>query len=177
MFEEIILGVILEKDLAGYDIKKIIENSFGAFYKASYGSLYPALKRLTAKGYVTNYEEFQGGRKKIIYHMTETGKKCFFEWLTTPMEVLDGTNPNLAKVYFFGHLPEEERIQQLLVYEKRNEKYLAGLEELEKQFRQMENEEQFYYKLSTLYYGISVIKKTIAWCRHIREQKPLLDFE
>ena len=60
MFEEIILGIIFEKDLAGYDIKKIIENSFGVYYKASYGSLYPALKRLAAKGFVTTYEEPQG---------------------------------------------------------------------------------------------------------------------
>ena len=123
MFEEIILGIIIEKDLAGYDIKKVIENSFGVFYKASYGSLYPALKRMVQKGYVTNYDESQGGRKKIFYHITEDGKQRFFEWLTTPMEVLDGTNPNLAKVYFFGKLSEEDRKQQLLIYEKTNEEY------------------------------------------------------
>ena len=177
MFEEIILGIIFEKALAGYDIKKIIENSFGVYYKASYGSLYPALKRLAAKGFVTTYEEPQGGRKKIFYHITEGGKKSFLEWLTTPMEVLDGTNPNLTKVYFFSHLSDEVREQQLMEYEKKNRQYLQELEELEMQLRKREDAEQYYYKLSTLYYGISITKKTIEWCRHIREQKALPDFE
>ena len=176
MFEEIILGIILEKDLTGYDIKKIIENSVGVFYRASYGSLYPALKRMETKGYVVSYEECQGGRKKIFYHITDSGKQCFFDWLTTPMEVLAGTKSNLSKVYFGGHLPAEERAKQLQIYEKRSQKYLEELEELEAHLRQVENTEEFYYKMSTLYYGISVTKKTIEWCRHIREQKDLIYF-
>ena len=52
MLESIALGMLLEKDLTGYDIKKFIENGIGVFYKASFGSLYPALKRLTEKGYL-----------------------------------------------------------------------------------------------------------------------------
>ena len=40
MLESIALGMLLEKDLTGYDIKKFIENGIGVFYKASFGSLY-----------------------------------------------------------------------------------------------------------------------------------------
>ena len=50
MLDYIILGMVLNEDLTGYDIKKFIENGIGVFYKASYGSLYPALKKLTEKG-------------------------------------------------------------------------------------------------------------------------------
>ncbi len=39
----------------------------------------------------------------------------------------------------------------------------------------MDNKECFYYKLSTLYYGICITEETIRWCRHIRMQKPLTD--
>ena len=42
-------------------------------------------------------------------------------------------------------------------------------------FNKMENKECFYYKLSTLYYGICITQKTIQWCQHIRMQKPLSD--
>lgn len=177
MFEEIILGIIMEKDMTGYDIKKVMEYSFVFFYKASYGSLYPALKRMVKKGYLTSYEEFQGGRKKIFYHITEEGKKIFFEWLTTPMEVLDGSNSNLAKVYFLGHLSEEERERQLSIYEKKNEEYLNELQKLELELQQYGDMDYFYYQLSTLYYGIGVTKKTIEWCRHIANHKKLKDFD
>ncbi|WP_455618163.1 PadR family transcriptional regulator [Eisenbergiella sp.] len=41
-------------------------------------SLYPALKRLTAKRCLTTTEKPQGGRKIFFYHLTEKGQKQFF---------------------------------------------------------------------------------------------------
>ncbi len=165
----------MDNDLTGYDIKKLIENGIGTFYKASYGSLYPALKRLTEKGYVTTSEKPQGARQKIFYHITDDGKSGFLEWLSAPMNIFDGTNTNLAKVYFFDKLSAETREHQLLEYEINNINYLHNLKILEKEFSTMKNSNAFYYKLSTLYYGICITQKTIEWCRHIREQEPLAE--
>lgn len=173
MLESIALGMLLERDLTGYDIKKLIENGIGVFYKASFGSLYPALKRLTQKGYLTTSEKPQGGRQKIFYHMTEKGREEFFDWLSSPMDIFEGTNTHLAKVYFFDNLEPEIREQKLLEYEISNKNYLSKLKDLEKNFDSMEHKECFYYKLSTLYYGICITQKTIQWCRHIRMQNAL----
>lgn len=175
MLESFILGMVLEDALTGYDIKKRIETGIGVFYKASYGSLYPALRRLTEKSFLTTSDEPQGGRQKIFYHITEDGRNQFFGWLSSPTDILEGSNTHLAKVYFFDHLAAEVRDQQLLEYEINNRNYLKKLEELERQYSGMENKECFYYKLSTLYYGISITQKTIQWCRHIRLQMPLPD--
>lgn len=175
MLESIALGMLLEQDLTGYDIKKVIENSIGVFYKASYGSLYPALKRLSQKGLLTTSAIPQGGRQKIFYHITTEGKQQFFEWLTLPMDIFEGTNTHLAKVYFFDHLTPEIRDRQISEYEVNNQNYLKKLLDLQKEFDKMENQDCFYYKLSTLYYGILITQKTIQWCQHIRMQKPLLD--
>ncbi len=175
MLESIILGMVLEDDLTGYDIKKLIEKSIGVFYKASFGSLYPALKRLTEKGFLTTSERPQGGRKKIFYHTTKEGQNCFFEWLSLPMDIFEGTNTHLAKVYFFDKLSPEIRECQLFEYEINNRNYLNKLLALEKEFNKLENKEAFYYKLSTLYYGICITQKTIQWCQHIRTKKTLTD--
>lgn len=145
----------------------------GVFYKASYGSLYPALKRLTDKGLLTASESFQGGRKKIMYGITPEGKAHFIRWLSSPVDILEGTNTHLAKVYFFDGLSPEIRERQLLEYERNHENYLKRLERLEEQYRKMERRDCFYYKLSTLYYGICITQKTIQWCRHVRMQKAL----
>ena len=168
MLESIILGMVSDNDFTGYDIKKLIENGIGVFYKASYGSLYPALKRLTDKGCLTTYEKPQGGRKKIFYHITEEGQKQFFDWLVSPTDITEGTNTHLAKIYFFDNLSPEIREQQLLEYEINNRNYLRKLNDLENKYNKMENKECFYYKLSTLYYGICITQKTIQWCQHIR---------
>jgi DNA-binding PadR family transcriptional regulator len=173
MLDYIILGMVLNEDLTGYDIKKYIDNGIGVFYQASYGSLYPALKKLTEKGCLVMYEEPRGGRQKKFYKLTDEGKKIFMNWLVSPMNVLDGTNSHLAKVYFFDKLPPDIRDRQLLEHEINNTNYLRKLQALETGFKEMENKDCFYYKLSTLYYGICITQETIRWCRHIRAGKPL----
>ena len=174
MLEYIILGLASKKELTGYDIKKCIGERFGIFYKASFGSLYPALNRLVAKGYVTS-ETKDGGRKKVYYKTTAEGLLYFKEWLTSPMEILDGTNPNLIKVYFFDQLPDDEREQQLMQYEMNNVSYLKQLHALRERLSTIEHPESHYYKLSTLYYGIIITQETIHWCRQIRTHQPLPD--
>jgi DNA-binding PadR family transcriptional regulator len=165
--------MLLEKSLTGYNLKKLIEDGIGIFYKASYGSLYPALKKLSSQGLVTITEQPHGNRRRIFYHITEEGRNDFYKWLSEPIDIYEGTNSHLSRVYFFDKLPLEIREQKLMEYEINNKNYLQKLESLEKEFDKMENKDCFYYKLSTLYYGICVTQKTIQWCSHIRNQNPL----
>lgn len=176
MLEYLILGSLYFKEATGYELKKQIEATFGIFYKASFGSLYPALKRLARQEYVVAQDVAQGARRKIAYGITSTGKARFLDWLVTPMQVLDGTNPNLAKIYFFDLLEDEVREQQLKQYEHNNRQYLTKLEALERDFQATEHTDTYYFKLSTLYYGIRVTKDTIEWCRRIRKKQPLREF-
>lgn len=175
MLEYIALGMVLDDDMTGYDIKKHIETGIGVFYKASFGSLYPALKRLTEKGCLTMYDKPQGGRQKKFYRITVQGKELFLKWMVSPTHVLDGNNTHLAKVFFFDKLPPDTRQRQLLEYEVNNTNYLWKLQALADDFDKLENKEDFYYKLSTLYYGIYITQATIRWCHHIRAGKPLVD--
>lgn len=50
MLELAILGLLKEQELHGYELKKRLGEAFGPFSGASFGSLYPALKRLEAAG-------------------------------------------------------------------------------------------------------------------------------
>jgi DNA-binding PadR family transcriptional regulator len=67
MIPYIILGMLYNCQTTGYDLKKHIENSIGVLYKASYGSIYPALKRLTENGMVTVLLKQQGERQKKLF--------------------------------------------------------------------------------------------------------------
>lgn len=173
MLELVIVGMVLDKPITGYDIKKHIENGIGVFYKASFGSLYPALKKLSEKGHLAMREESQGNRHKKYYIATEQGKLAFFNWLSSPINFNDGTDNHLVKVYFFDKLPNDIRNRQLKEYEISNTNYLRKLQELEKHFS--ENENCVYFKLSTLYYGICIVQQNINWCRHLQENKPLTE--
>ncbi|MFD1177349.1 PadR family transcriptional regulator [Paenibacillus puldeungensis] len=180
MLNYIILGMLYNCKLTGYDLKKHIENGVGVFYKASYGSIYPALKRLSENDQVAILETQQGARQKKLYEITPKGQQAFLKWLGEPINLDDGNgkgNQNhLARVYFFDVLPPEVVEQQLYEYEVNNTNYLRRLLALEQLYDSSENQENHYYKLSTLYYGIAILRETIRWCRHVREKRSFHEF-
>ena len=57
----VILGLLALGDETGYDMKQTIDLSTRFFWGASYGQIYPELRRLEAGGLVTSREEPRGG--------------------------------------------------------------------------------------------------------------------
>lgn len=173
MLEYVVLGMVNYEDMTGYDIKKYIESGISVFYKASFGSLYPILKKLLSKGLVTMYESNTGGRNKNYYHITEEGKKVFESWLERPIMIDDGKGTQLVKIYFYDLLSRDKCKELLINYRENNVKYLKELNELEEQYVNDKNKDCYYYKLSVLYYGIRVVRETIKWCDDIIERKDM----
>jgi DNA-binding PadR family transcriptional regulator len=56
LLELAILGILQEQELHGYELKKRLGDTLGALSSVSFGSLYPALKRLEKAGAVTTAE-------------------------------------------------------------------------------------------------------------------------
>jgi len=176
MIDYIILGMVLHKPLTGYDIKKEIETGIGNFYKASYGSLYPALKKLTDKGCLILSEQRQVERLKKYYMATGLGKTAFMEWLCSPIDINAGTASMLAKIFFFGELPRDIRSERLQECECEIQKVLAKHKKIEEQFADSIENDKDYFELSTLYFGLQTAQGLIRWLKHIKEQKPFSTF-
>ena len=176
MLDYIALGMVLDEALTGYDIKKEIEAGVGNFYKASYGSLYPALKKLTDKGYLTMSEQLRGNRVKKYYGATELGKASFLEWLASPFDPHSGSDSLLARIYFFGVLPNDIRKRQLREYELYHEQVLRKLQAIEAKESAWIADDRDYFEMSTLYLGLQHLQDSIRWFRHISEQRPLSEF-
>lgn len=70
------LGALSKEEASGYELQKNFkEGPFSHFLEASYGSIYPALTRLTEEGLVTCSEQAQAGRPdKKVYSVTEAGR-------------------------------------------------------------------------------------------------------
>ncbi len=81
------LGALTLGDATGYEIRKMFEDGvFSHFLEASYGSIYPALTRLTEEGLVTCHSEQQEKRPdKKIYSVTAKGRTAFTEALLEPL--------------------------------------------------------------------------------------------
>lgn len=71
------LGVLMLGDQSGYEIRKQFEQGpFAHFNQASFGSIYPALKRLLNDGLVSCRPVTQQGKPdKKVYSLTSSGRK------------------------------------------------------------------------------------------------------
>jgi DNA-binding PadR family transcriptional regulator len=115
MLELAILGLLKERSMHGYQLSRELGDSLGGFWRVSYGSLYPTLRRLEAEGAIESAAGPQErGRRKNTYSITEKGEKLFFELLQeTPHDNSTEDTRFRVRLAFFRYLPPETRIRLL----------------------------------------------------------------
>ena len=82
MLELAILGLLKERSMHGYQLSKRLTDTLGGFWRVSYGSLYPSLRRLEKDGAVEQvFDEQEVGRRKNVYRITDKGEDVFIHLL------------------------------------------------------------------------------------------------
>jgi DNA-binding PadR family transcriptional regulator len=120
VLEMAILGLLLEAPVHGYELRKQLGLRLGPFRVFSYGSLYPALRRLTRAGLIVERGEQPAAesaawsrRGRRVYQITAEGKERFAELLSDCGPQTwddDGFGVHLA---FFSRTPAEARMRIL----------------------------------------------------------------
>ncbi len=108
------LGMLTDGPASGYDLKKEFESSFGHFFAAGYGSIYPALSALAEQGLVNCELVPQEGKPdRKVYQITDDGRQFLLEALenTTPFHKV--RSEFLAQMCF-AHLMRPETIEAVL---------------------------------------------------------------
>jgi PadR family transcriptional regulator AphA len=77
----VILGFLRLGEETGYDIKQVTDRSTRFFWGASYGQIYPELRRLEAAGFVRSRDEPRGGVPRRVFELTDAGVRVFDDWL------------------------------------------------------------------------------------------------
>lgn len=127
----IILGFLNEGEMSGYDIKQFFSNSIGFFYDASFGAIYPALRKLEEDRLVTKREIIQSGKpNKILYSMTDAGKEIFQKEMMTPIQPPIVRSDMLVKLFFAGKRSLEEQEKLFFACLKHQKDLLASTEKL-----------------------------------------------
>lgn len=109
------LGALVFGEATGYEINKMFEDGpFSHFLDASYGSIYPALTRLTEEGLVTCKAEAQERRPdKKIYSLTEKGRLKLGEALQQPIAD-DKYRSEFLFTLLFAHLLPRNRVRSMV---------------------------------------------------------------
>src|SRR5690242_10864303 len=109
----VILGMVSGEPRSGYEIKAAVDNSVRFFWAASYGQIYPELKRLSEAGLVAGSDAPRGERKRTVYSITADGESELRDWLRRPPETAEMREEGLLKLFFSEVLGPEEAVATL----------------------------------------------------------------
>ena len=126
-----ILGTLSFGPKSGYEIKAMVDKSTRMFWAASYGQIYPELRRLADAGLVEGTDSPQGERKRTVYALTEDGEVALRGWLATPPEVYETRHEGMLKAFFAGALEPREQVSRLRDVAEQHRRKVAALREIE----------------------------------------------
>ncbi len=104
----VILGMVRREPRSGYEIKALVDDTTRFFWAASYGQIYPELKRLSEAGLVVGVDSPTGGRKRTVYEITADGEEELVAWLREAPVTFEMREEGLLKLFFADALPREE---------------------------------------------------------------------
>lgn len=172
----------------GYELRKQLGAMLGPFYQVSWGSLYPALRRLAKSGAVEKVAEpavsrrttksarkagalegtLTSGRRRTVYRITDVGEQLFTQMLEETAAV-DAEHFTL-RLAFFRYLRPETRLTLL-------ERRRAYLQEKLAQFKTnllTYRERMDSYALSMQSHDMATTESDIAWIEELitKERAP-----
>ena len=158
----VILGMLAWGPRSGYDVKTAVDYSVRFFWAASYGQIYPELRRLAAAGLVEGKASPQGGRRRNVYRLTPAGRKELRAWLDADPEVFELRDEALLKLFFADAAGGESATGTLAAKRRTHERIVERLKEIE-----ATGKPEGYAHL-VLRYGIELNEWTADWCERTR---------
>jgi DNA-binding PadR family transcriptional regulator len=122
-----VLGLLALGPRSGYDIKRVVDRSIRHFWAASYGQIYPELKRLEESGWIAGKDAGRGGRSRRVYRITAEGRRRLEGWLHGYETRIELRDESLLRLFFADTLPRNEALGLLAA---RREGYRMMLEYL-----------------------------------------------
>ena len=191
-----VLGLLKEREMHGYELRKQLGAMLGPFWQVSWGSLYPTLRRLAKAGAVekvetevaprrarnprmasgrsrsraTTSQSMSSGRRKNVFRITPLGEEMFTAMLEETAAAVDAEHFTL-KLAFFRYLQPETRLALL---ERRRAYLIDKLAEFKKNLKDY-RERIDSYTLSMHNHGMAATESDIAWIEELitNERGPL----
>ena len=156
---KVILGALAARPRSGYEIKRLVDKSTRFFWAASYGQIYPELRRLERDGLVAGASEPRGGRRRRVYRLTPTGRAALRAWLLTPDAGAELRDEGLLKLFFADVLSPGEALELVRTVRAHREAVLERLREVEQQIPAHAKR----HSLLVLEYGIGMHEWMVDW--------------
>jgi len=163
---KVVLGMVAARPRSGYEIKQLVDDSARFFWAASYGQIYPELKRLEEAGLITGTDASQGARRRTVYRPTAKGRRAAREWIAREPEVFELRDEGLLKLFFAGSVEPARTAEIARERAARAAATAAELRAVESEIASAGNGDGYSPdagSLTVLRYGIEMNEWTAQW--------------
>jgi DNA-binding PadR family transcriptional regulator len=153
----------------GYELRKRLNSVLGAFHAFSYGSLYPCLKELLARGLIVEEDPEPsprpraGRRSRIVYRLTADGKERLQALLSEGGPTSwddDGFGVHFA---FFGQTRADVRLRILEGRRSRLEERMEAVRAALSRTRERVDS----YTLELQKHGLESVEREVRWLNEL----------
>ena len=123
----VVLGLLALGPRSGYDIKTVVDRSTRFFWAASYGQIYPELRRLEDEGLIEGEDASNGARGRRTYKLAAAGHEALRAWLLGSTTTVELRDESLLRLFFADNLPREQALGLLEARRRGHEEYLEVL--------------------------------------------------
>lgn len=162
----VILGFVRKEPRSGYEIKALVDNSTRFFWAASYGQIYPELKRLAEAGLIVGSDSPTGERRRTVYEITADGEEELRAWLRQPPRTFEMRDEGLLKLFFAGALPREEALE--IVREMRVQR--LAINKRLRAIRELKGEMDDPFPMIVLRGGLEFTEWFANWCERMEAE-------
>lgn len=167
-----ILGMLAEQPLHGYQIRKRLGSELGPFRALSYGSLYPALKRMVGAGLIHAVGEDDAAgtgsrRSRIAYALTDAGRARLEQELASAGANSYDDDSFDLRFSLFGQTDSATRLR---ILEGRRMRLSERIEELQ-EMRRRQRERADAYTAELHRHGLERVEREVEWLDQLIENE------
>jgi PadR family transcriptional regulator AphA len=162
----VILGLLRVRPLSGYEIKQWVDRSTRFFWAASYGQIYPELRRLEDAGLVARESAPQGQRQRNVFRLTKEGEGVLREWLLAPEVGYEYRDLGLLKLFLAEGLSMDEQLELVSRIADHHRAVLERLREVER----LLPADAGYPRTLVLEWGLALHEFNVQWFEQARRR-------
>jgi DNA-binding PadR family transcriptional regulator len=163
-----VLGLLHENPMHGYELRKQLTIVLGWGRVLSYGSLYPALKKMLRAGWITEHVTApEAGtvktagvsrRQRIVYELTPMGNERFAKLMSDAGPASWEDDNFDVRFAFFGRTDREIRIR---ILEGRRTRLEERLAKVKQQLAVLQSADTYAVELQR--HGVESVEREVRW--------------
>jgi len=158
-FRYFVLGLLAQKPMSGYDIKRLLGRLNWLTGGSSFGNIYPTLHALLDEGWVTvDVVTHQDRPPKKVYAVREEGRQALQEWLEEPVPSASSQRTFVMRLI----LAQSLSISGLAAHLRQRRAHVIAHRDALKELGGEEEQADAGWQLA-LNYGLAVADAELGW--------------